>query len=169
MSKSLMLVEEYEAILERLPNTGKVLEIGTFHGVTVSLWAMARPGVTFYSIDPLLWRRAGLKWYENRKPNMRLLTGTVDDLIELGVSTKFDAIIVDGDHSYNSCHRDLEVSSTLIKPDGLFAVHDFAKGTLRRTIARAVVRAVEDFCKSDDYGIDDIIGTTAFLKRMCHV
>lgn len=164
-----MLVEEYEAILERLTDTGKVLEIGTFHGVTVSLWATARPGITFFSIDPLLWKRAGLKWYENRKPNMRLLTGTIDDLIELGVSTKFDAIIVDGDHSYNSCHRDLEVSATLIKPNGLFAIHDFAKGTLRRTTARAVVRAVQDFCKSHDYDIDYIVGTTAFLKKINHV
>jgi predicted O-methyltransferase YrrM len=163
-NKSLMLPEEIEAILEIIPAHSIVLEIGTFHGVTVAQWAAARPDSIFFSIDPLHWKRAGLKWYENRLPNMRLLTGTVDDLLLLRVAPTFDIIIVDGDHSYCSCYRDLEVSLLVMKPGSTIAVHDFAKATLRRTAARAVIRAVKDFCKSHNYEVARVIGTTAFLE-----
>jgi predicted O-methyltransferase YrrM len=163
-NRSLMLPEEYEAILDIIPQKGIVLEIGTFHGLTVSRWASERPNIIFFSVDPLQRRGAGLKWYENRKPNMRLLTGTIGDLELLNARHAFDVIIVDGDHSYAACHNDLETGLSLIKPKCPFAVHDYAKGTLRRTTARAVIRAVDDFCNIHRYKIDSVIGTTAFLK-----
>jgi hypothetical protein len=159
-----MLQAEVDAILDIIPQSGVVLEIGTFHGLTVSKWAIERPDVIFFSIDPLHRRGAGLKWYENRKPNMRLLTGTIDDLELLKARSIFDVVVVDGDHSYIACRNDLEKGLALIKPRCPFAVHDYTKSTLRRTTARAVVRAVNDFCNTYDYKIDRIIGTTAFLE-----
>jgi predicted O-methyltransferase YrrM len=164
MMKSLMLQEEIEAILDIIPQEGIVLEIGTFHGVTVSKWAIERPNVTFFSIDPLHWKRAGLKWYENRQPNMRLLTGTSDDLMVLQVGRIFDLIIVDGDHSYNACYNDLKISNKLIKSGCPIVVHDYARGTLRRTVARAVVQAVNHFCRIWKYKIRQIVGTMAILE-----
>jgi len=165
-NKSLMLPEEIEAIQAIIPQKGIVLEIGTFHGVTVSTWAAARPDVTFLSVDPLLWKRAGLRWYENRRPNMRLLTGTVDDLMALRVAAIFDVVIVDGDHDYIPCYHDLESTYTLIKPGGSIAVHDYVKGRLRRTAARAVIRATNDFCRRYRYKIARTIGSTAFLEEI---
>jgi hypothetical protein len=159
-----MLQDEVDAILDIIPQSGVVLEIGTFHGLTVSKWAVERPNVIFFSIDPLHRRGAGLKWYENRKPNMRLLTGTIDDLELLKARNIFDVVVVDGDHSHIACRNDLEKGLALIKPKCPFAVHDYAKGTLRRTTARAVIRAVDEFCNIHSYRIDNVIGTTAFLR-----
>ncbi|MCK9558109.1 MAG: class I SAM-dependent methyltransferase [Candidatus Cloacimonetes bacterium] len=163
-----MQPDEYEAILETIPHNGMVLEVGTFHGLTVSNWALQRPNTIFFSIDPLHWERSGLKWYENRRSNMRLLTGTTSDLETLKVTALFDVIFIDGDHDYLPCYRDLNICVKLIKSDGTLAVHDYAKGTLRRTTARAVVRAVRDFCRAYNYRIKKVVNTTAFLeKNMC--
>jgi predicted O-methyltransferase YrrM len=159
-----MLPEELDLLFSLIPPKGIVLEIGTFHGATVAQLAIKNPDVTFYSIDPLHWKRAGLKWYDNRQPNMRLLTGTSDDLVVLQTGRVFDLIIVDGDHSYDACYSDLKISSKLIKPGCLIVVHDYAKGTLRRTLARAVVRAVNHFCRIWKYKIRQVVGTMAVLE-----
>ena len=164
-SKSLMLPEELGVLLSLIPQKGNVLEIGTFHGLTAAHLAAKNPDVLFFSVDPLHWKRAGLKWYENRQPNMRLLTGTSTDLMVLKTGRVFDLIVVDGDHSYKACYNDLKVSSKLIKPGCVIAVHDYAKGTLRRTVARAVVRAVNHFCDRHKYKINDVVGTMAILER----
>ncbi|MFA5766900.1 MAG: class I SAM-dependent methyltransferase [Candidatus Paceibacterota bacterium] len=163
-SKSLMLPEELDALFNLVPKEGVVLEIGTFHGATVAQLAIRNPGVLFYSVDPLFWKRAGLKWYENRQPNMRLLTGTSADLMVLKTGRVFDLIIVDGDHSYDACYNDLKASEKLIKSGCPIAVHDYARGTLRKTLARAVVHAVNHFCRVRRYKIREIVGTMAILE-----
>jgi predicted O-methyltransferase YrrM len=160
-----MLPEELETLLNLVPQRGVVLEIGTFHGVTAAQLAAKNPDVWFFSVDPLHWKRAGLKWYENRQPNMRLLTGTSDDLMVLKVGRIFDLIIVDGDHSYGTCYNDLKISSKLIKPGCVIVVHDYARGMLRKTVARAVVRAVNRFCSRSKYKIREIVGTMAILEE----
>ena len=161
-----MQPEEVSSILDIIPQQGMVLEIGTFHGMTAAIWAAERPNVIFFSVDPMRWRRAGLKWYVNRRDNMRLLTGTIDDLAVLKVAAAFDVIVVDGDHTHAACYHDLEVGLPLLKPAGRFVVHDYAKGTLRRTCARGVVHGVTDFCKTYGYRIDRVIETTAFLEKL---
>lgn len=164
-SKSRMLRSEIQAILDVIPQQGMVLEIGTFHGLTVSKWAAQRPGVVFISVDPLLWRSAGLKWYENRRPNMRLVTGTVDDLVVLTVGAVFDLAVVDGDHAFDACRHDLEVCKTLVKPDGILVAHDYAVAAGKRP-QKEVKPAVDAFCTEHGYRIDHVVGTTAFLQQI---
>jgi predicted O-methyltransferase YrrM len=159
-----MLPEELDMLFSLIPQKGSVLEIGTFHGMTAAQLAIKNPNVWFFSVDPLHWKRAGLKWYENRQPNMRLITGTSSDLMVLKVGRVFDLIIVDGDHSYSACYNDLKISSKLIKAGCPIVVHDYAKGTLRKTVARAVVRAVNHFCNRTKYKIREIVGTMAILE-----
>jgi predicted O-methyltransferase YrrM len=163
-SQSRMLRSEIQAILDVIPQQGVVLEIGTFHGLTVSKWAIQRPGVVFVSVDPLRWRSAGLKWYDNRRPNMRLMTGTVDDLVLLAVGAIFDVAVVDGDHAFDACHHDLEVCRTLIKPDGVLVAHDYAVAAGKRP-QKEVKPAVDAFCEKHGYRIDLVVGTTAFLRQ----
>ena len=163
-NSSLILTSEFQAILDVIPQQGVVLEIGTFHGLTVSRWAAERPNVTFLSVDPLLWKRAGLKWYENRRPNMRLVTGTVDDLLMMKVNSVFDLAIIDGNHAHDPCYHDLEACLTLVKPNGLLVAHDYASAAGIRP-QRKVKPAVDAFCEKNTYRVDRVVGTTAFLQK----
>jgi hypothetical protein len=160
---SAMLREELEAILAQIPHTGQFLEIGTWHGLTASLLARARPGATIYSVDPC--QRAGPgHWHGHRQPNMRLLVGTVADLLKLLPAASFDGAIIDGDHSFAGCYADLVACERLVKRGMPILLHDYRKvpGTIHKGKA-GVRRAADQFAQERGWPVYESAGTLALM------
>ena len=120
----------------------RVLEIGTWHGRTAAYMADACPEATILSIDVMTWPPLcanDVNWFKNRRPNMRLLVGTVQQLEAFGIG-KFDMILVDADHSYHKVKPDLESALRLLAPGGRLFAHDHCEDY------PGVVQAVSEVC-----------------------
>jgi hypothetical protein len=84
----------------------------------------------------------------------------------------FDAIYVDGDHSFEGCYSDLELAYKKVKPGGWICFHDFGLNYLKCTTAYAfgVVQAVDTFClkynqKVIALGLDGCISGAIHLQK----
>ena len=120
----------------------RLLEVGTFEGAS-ALFTMAglrhRGGGTLYSVDPHLgappflgsapWqftlekfrantKRAGLEGYVQSLVGNSQIVSSVWPLISL------DSVLIDGDHSYEGCLRDVECWATKLKPNGTLLIDD---------------------------------------------
>jgi predicted O-methyltransferase YrrM len=65
----------------------------------------------------------------------------------------FDGIYIDGDHSYEGCKKDLELSLTKIKPGGFIMGHDYEMNyaKTKNNYSFGVKKAVDEFCSK--YGL----------------
>jgi len=144
--------EERVAIAESLPVAGRVLEVGTLHGVTVASWAKALPHTRFVSVDPFVNQKQGAggqeNWMRNKQPNMALLVGTINDVAVAVPPHWFDFIVVDGDHTEAGCYHDLDVSQQLLAGGGTIAVHDY--GHPKKPEVKV---AVHRFCEEAGFAI----------------
>jgi hypothetical protein len=164
-SEMLILEEELEAVVEAIPEHGRFLEIGSYHGVTASLVAQRRPNATIVCVDPFRKPGSDAHWHKNKQPNMTLMKGTVDDLLATNPEP-FDVALIDGDHRKHPCYRDLWACERLVKADGLRIAHDFRKVPQTHvTGKRGVQRAVSVFRRRYHYKIEKVVGSLAFLVR----
>ena len=161
--------EEMGYMLALIPEYGAVLEIGTLDGVTVAWWASRRQRATFLSVDPFIaacgtWAGDSERWKKNSRPNQKLFVGNSNGL--LGSEQSFDLIFVDGDHSYTACLLDLENIKLMLRPNGHICVHDYGHGHKDPKHGLAgVTQAVDEFCSKNDYQINEVVRTTAVLRK----
>jgi len=129
-----MAEPQRQALVDILPALGRFLEIGTADGATAAWIADRHPAAEIVSIDLFPSEGSGVqgligniaRWQENRRPNMYLWAGTVCSLERLlHPSCLFDVILVDGEHTYEACHKDLEVALALVEPQGAVCLDDF--------------------------------------------
>jgi Methyltransferase domain len=75
----------------------------------------------------------------------------------------FDAVLIDGDHSYAGCYRDLVTCDTLVKPCGVRIAHDWASvpGT-HVGGKRGVQKAVRVFSRRRGYSASPGAGIARF-------
>lgn len=169
VGRSAIHQEERDFVLDMIDLAGckKFLEVGTLDGATVAWWARQRPKTLFVSIDPF---RPGKGtgpgneelWHQNAGENQSLIVGTLKDAAEGLAGQEFDAIILDGDHSYEACLSDCREAAQLLKPFGLLLVHDYGRTHLPHL--EGVTRAVDEFCAEAGFKIVEIGRTTAVLE-----
>ena len=129
-------------VRERVGDKALACEVGAYHGFTTLVIAQEMP---VWSIDlggDLLhgaaeMTKAGLETWEPFIVRM-LSRGLIPDRVKPICSTSdfllsineplFDLILVDADHSYEWCLRDLRNTARLAKPGCIIAVHDFYPG-----------------------------------------
>lgn len=96
----------------------RILEIGTASGVTAACIAQSNPNASIICVDKFM-TYAGSdydvdrkwNWERNREDNMLLVECDSSELLK-HLPTHlymFDLIIIDGDHSYEGCYRDLSM------------------------------------------------------------
>ena len=165
---SILTPAERAAVLNAIDTCSTVLEIGTFQGTTVSEWAKRRPMASFLSVDNFSWvgdgsRRENIgRWIDNQQPNMRLFVGTVQELFDFcSYFPHLDLVIIDGDHSYQACKKDLATAKALLRIGGTIAVHDYA--TDNPSLC-GVTKAVDEFCAEYHVSIHHTKGTVAFIQ-----
>ncbi len=117
---------------------GVIVEIGSWHGRS-TIWlgagAAAGRGARVVAIDPHYGtdlRSEGETTEHILRTNLR--RAGLDDRTEVVVSTSEEAaaqwsrpvslLWIDGDHSYESARRDLELWDPYLLPDGVVALHD---------------------------------------------
>lgn len=135
--------EEIERFVKwlKLP-LGHVLEIGTLHGGTSTLWGALSTGMVIsidlpmgvfggadhnLSVGRCQLRNAQLK---NRNPRFIGLledshhASTVDIVASLLGEDRLDLLFIDGDHSLEGVMRDYELYKPFVKRNGVIAFHD---------------------------------------------
>jgi len=167
VGKSKMNDRERDWILSLLPDDGSVLEIGTHHGVTASYWAAKRPDLEVISVDPFRDGHMAASgsieyWRKNAQDNQALYIATsVEFLNQWDWTHAFDAVFVDGDHSFKWCSIDLQVAKLLVTDTGLIMAHDHAPGPN----CKPVRRAVKEFCAEGFYEMVEKEHRTAVMRR----
>ena len=77
----------------------------------------------------------------------------------------FDWIYIDGDHSYEVVKNDLLISKNKIKPNGLIMLDDYVNFSHQEMIQYGVMRAVNEFCIENNFGIDGITISENIIKK----
>jgi hypothetical protein len=112
---------------------------------------------TVVSIDPF-----GEYQFEDYKKRTRHCSRTYIRNKSEAVANKFsdseiDILYVDGDHSYESVSRDLELYHPKIKEGGVLGGHDYGKAHPE------TIKAVDEFCEKNDLQIDSTFIDSSFL------
>lgn len=81
-----------------------ILEIGTFKGFSMGLFRYFMPNCNVLSIDIVRHKEA--EQISLLFGNCKLIKGDSSHIYKQNIQTKFDFILIDGDHSYNSCKKD---------------------------------------------------------------
>lgn len=125
-----------------------MLEIGTASGVTAAVVSKANPHLKMICVDDFgtsakEYDEERLKnWHNNHTPQMQLLSSDAIELRnKLHPDLRFDLILIDGDHSYEGCIRDLCIVLPYCEP-GITTVvcHDYGDN-----FHRGVRLAVHEF------------------------
>ena len=104
----------------------RVLEIGSGYGICSSA-SLVTTNAILVSVDPIV----SLPQLERRTKSVdvwdriiRHIGKSIDVLPKL--EEKFDLIIVDGDHGYDTVYFDIETSLKLLNPNGVLLIDDFS-------------------------------------------
>lgn len=164
LTKYSLTSEERAGLLAAIPNTGRMMEVGTWVGASVRFFAERRPLVQFMSIDPLV-RAGGAKalgaWHERQMPNTNLFLGTTQHYARLHDSPRFDIILIDGDHSKDGCLVDLLLCKDWLSPNGQLVAHDYHS---HRPQTQGPTEAVDWFCVEYGWRVARTVGMLAFLE-----
>jgi predicted O-methyltransferase YrrM len=166
--QSWLSASELEWLIERLPERGLFVEVGTACGVTAAKIADARPHLDIICVDtfadfdaPHVEPNRPTLWRMNQRKNMRLWVG---DLFEFWEHTDFhaDAILIDGNHAEDAVSLDLTVASGQLFPGGTLFVHDCNDPSPELA---GVARAVEEFQEDRAWRTVDQHWTLRALRR----
>ena len=159
--RSKMTEAQRTKLMENVHPGDRVLEVGTWHGATISMLAEAQPEAAFVSVD--IFRHLGPEnWFANRRDNMTVYVGTVQELRGFAAPESFDLVIVDADHTYPVCYRDLCVAVALVKRDGKIFAHDYDTETHRWP---GVIKSVTKFCAKHNWRVIGSTGTLVEMER----
>jgi len=174
---SLMRQGEIDALVHELTHklllSTSMLEVGTFEGVTAAIIAERCPNSRIVSVDPFIDddpRVPGYvkkvacgrvaDWLRNSRPNQTLWVGTLHSLYSIA-HHDYDVVLIDGSHIEIDVLNDLRYASTMVLPDGLLAVHDYAS-----TVDWPGVRkATDTFLRSKTFRLVKTVESMALLRR----
>jgi predicted O-methyltransferase YrrM len=140
--KSKMTAAQRAALVDAIKPGYRVLEIGTFDGATAAILADAHPDAVIMSVD--IFRDVSPSgWFANRRKNMALYVGTSRGVLSWARRNSFDLIIVDADHGYPGCYRDLRIAARLLKSGGRLFAHDYDPDVRKWP---GVIQSVDEFC-----------------------
>lgn len=144
------------------------IEIGTLDGVSVGQFAVLNPHKRFLSVDPFIAAKGTGPgrpevWKKNQKQNMTLFVGTFQQLIKNSRVSPF-AVLVDGDHSYIGCMKDLDTClEVALNLDTIF-VHDY--GRTNNHLLLEVTQSVDDWLKKNtEWKLLKTVDTLAVLTK----
>lgn len=171
--RSLMQLAELRAIADKLPRGALVCEVGAWEGASAALLAERRPDVTTVSVENMSGGVGNseytlsvatmlMKNLADHRYRCKAWMGELSDFTQLlGLQDKFDAVIIDGDHSEEGTFHDLTAAAVLIKANGFVVVHDHESG---RPDLSGVKRAVERFIEGYEFEVEVLVGLSAILR-----
>lgn len=156
-----------ERLAKEVPAGGLIVEIGTLYGGMTAVLALANPKARIITIDDFSWHppddtpasagRFKSTMIRIGVDNVQLMVGNSRE-IGKAWEDRIDLLWVDGGHSYECAHDDLE---NFGKHAGVIAIHDYGNPHLKET----VFRAVHDYISAHPcWRLDEVVHTTAILK-----
>ena len=126
-----------------LPNGSRILEIGTFHGVTARRLADAAPRCRVVCVDTFYrcHKVTPAEWHANRRENMNLWIGTAAELADVAYGRSFSLAFVDAMPPREACLADLATADRMLNLAGRLFAHDYDAAKWP-----GVVQAVDEFC-----------------------
>jgi len=132
----------WKLIVDEMPSDFKFLEIGVYKGQIISLIQMladkSNKNVSISAVTPLMdkdfaaynrfpWIKQLYKQFELTLDNTKIFDGfSTDKKIIAGASEigPYDAILIDGDHSYEGAKFDIENYDAMLKVGGYMVIDD---------------------------------------------
>lgn len=115
-------------LLERYAQDANIegIEIGCFNGEFCQYLLSEFPNMTLTTIEP--YTRYGEILERNRNFISRLnIVPLKSDWACNVIQGEFDFVFIDGDHSYEQCHRDILNYLSFVKKGGIMAGHNYHK------------------------------------------
>lgn len=156
-----------EMLIDLIPVSGNIAEVGVFKGefsrfildtlrpkslhlfdlFTGRVGSGDQDGNNFSYVDLSVVLKDISSWND---PRVIINKGDSSHELSRLEDNTFDAIYLDGDHSYEGCKKDLDVAIRKIKPGGWIMGHDYQMNMAKaRTFYNfGVKRAVDEFCKT---------------------
>ena len=156
-----------EEMLSLVPKHGVYAEIGVFQGkFSDAITTILQPkqlvlidlftgtmgsgdqdgnSFSYVNLDDVYTR---LKEYSVRYPALQVLKGDSVSSLATFENDSFDMVYIDGDHSYEGCKRDLEISFEKVRNGGWIMGHDYEMNMNKAHTAYTfgVRQAVDEFC-----------------------
>lgn len=164
------LVESLDVLVamrDAIPQHGSFLELGTWCGTTAAWLAQERPDASIVAIDAFFGppgsaeTRAQLALLNlQKRPNVSLWCGTIANFFRLSESHRFDACLVDADHSEAGCLNDLHAAALMVTLPGVIFVHDYGN-----PYHAGVSAAVDRFVQDGIWNFQGIVQSLAILRR----
>jgi len=132
----------YEKLM-KMPEKGRLVDIGTGRGHSALLFALTKPKWTIYTIDGYglygtiqnVWNLQGKNefnlsgipavrafWQQHKVKNIIQVVG---NSWEIGWELPVDVVYIDADHSYQAVEKDVKKFVPFLKEDGLLMLHDY--------------------------------------------
>jgi hypothetical protein len=159
---NLKVLTNREELLEQLPKSGIMAEIGVDEGdFSQKILKICNPA-KLHLIDVWNTDRYG---FEKKQAVLKRFNSEIEQgIIEIhnGYSTKvanqfqeryFDIIYIDTDHSYDTTAQELKLFAPKMKAGGIIAGHDFETGNWISGLRYGVKEAVYEFCMLNDWEI----------------
>lgn len=126
----------WKILLDELPETPTLLEIGCFRGQILSLWSILKPQASIFGITPL--DTSGDVWQSDYAADIKkihddfkleqpfIYHGRSDnpEIIKTASNLLYDVVYLDGDHTYVGVMNDLTHYAPLVKPGGYLVMDD---------------------------------------------
>lgn len=148
----------WKLLLEELPGSPNILEIGCFRGQTLSLFKLLRPDASVFGITPL--DASGGMWesdygedikrihdvFEVELPVLMIGKSQDDSMVyEAMKQSPFDVVYIDGSHEYSDVVLDLKNYAPMVKIEGYLIVDDAAS---KHEMPFGFFTGIADVCKA---------------------
>ena len=168
-NKSHSYLSTYEKLLEKKKDTAKnILEIGIQSGGSIKLWHDYFVNATIYGLDTMNEEHL---WDEIKNKDRIILYCSHDayDIEKffytfLNKDIKFDLILDDGPHTFNSMKTFIQLYSQIMSDDGILIIEDLQKfdwiDKLKEVVPEELKKYVKGYdLRSNKNRYDDIIFT----------
>lgn len=146
------LTEDEGIELAKLADGKSVLEIGSYCGR--STICLAQKAKHVHAVDTFdgrgtpsegdtfnLFRRNLIRYGVDK--TVTVLRGTSSEILP-NMPRVFDLVFIDGSHDYESVNEDIELSLSVLRPNGVIAFHDYGRSECNLDVTRAVDEFIAD-------------------------
>lgn len=137
------------ALLDRLPKGGVIAEVGVDRGdFSLEILNRCKPEkLHLFDMDlPRMTNKSILDAMAQRGSPVKAHAGDSSASLSKIPDGYFDAIYIDGDHSYEGVKRDIEAAVPKLKPEGVLIFNDYSVWSAATMFHCGVARAVHEFC-----------------------
>lgn len=144
------LMSDRVEMLRRLPQGGRVCELGTFRGdfARFILDIVAPDELHLVDVSFAACRQDVLD-----HPVVRRHETTTTAFLGASAAADFDWIYVDADHGYEAVAADIAAAKSRVKPGGLLVFNDFARIVRRGFGVFGVHQAVSEFAVAEGWAV----------------